>query len=86
MNCFLSPSPVGIIDDIVMNETGGMNRFNQSPHKDMIRSPVIEKIGAEKQKCGTHALSGFFENIVSDFGNQGIGMPAEALQFMFNFL
>jgi hypothetical protein len=79
-----SPSQVGVIDDIIVDQAGGMDELDQRRHEDMFLTAVAQELGAQDEKGGPDPLALLLEEICADFGDQPVGGSRQYLEAVLN--
>ncbi|MGH9524619.1 MAG: hypothetical protein ACRD3E_19020, partial [Terriglobales bacterium] len=69
-----------LVDDVVMDERGGVDDFNHGPEADGRAAIASEQLGREQQKRGAQTLAAAGTKVLADFGDDldvGDGVTAE---------
>jgi hypothetical protein len=73
MDGFFSSSEFRFIDNIIMDEAGCMDSFNQGGHEDILFSTIVQHFRAENKECGPNPFAAFLKKIMADLCNELIG-------------
>src|SRR5581483_8043017 len=64
-----SPTSLGFVDDIVVNQRGGMDDFNYCTEADRAASFIVEQFRGEKEQGRSNSFASAGPKIFANFGN-----------------
>jgi hypothetical protein len=62
---------LGFVDDVVVNESGGVDDLDDGCELNCARALVAEELGGEEQKGGTDTLAAAGTKVFADLGDGG---------------
>jgi hypothetical protein len=84
VNRFSSPAEIGVIDDIIVDEAGGVDELDQRGHENVLIALIIEELGAEDEESRPYSFALLLEKIRADLGNQPVRGVRKNLQVPFD--